>query len=89
VKHRSQKTDKPSLDEARLLSRFRKKQLDAEQAEKVRKAVQESRNDEELQPRQHELTKPGDPRQLRGIPCLAQGVGGAIAGSLPHAADFG
>lgn len=29
---------------------------------------------------------PGDARKLRGIPCLAEGVGGAMMGTLPHVA---
>lgn len=73
------------LDEARLHSRYRKLTLDAEVAEKVRQILAESRDDEPPEePRRHELTKPGDPEQMRGVPIRARGVRGAHKGSVPH-----
>lgn len=35
-------------------------------------------------PLRHELTKPGDPLALRGIPAIGRGVGGAVAGTQPE-----
>lgn len=40
-------------------------------------------NDAKLPPR-YELTKPGDPHALRGIPMYAKGVGGTVRGTAPE-----
>lgn len=71
------------VDEARLLERFRQACAARIQIVKIQQAVTESREDDEQKPR-HELTKPGDPEKLRGIPVIGRGVGGAIKGSSPH-----
>lgn len=36
----------------------------------------------------YKSTPLGDPRVLRGIPCLAPGVGSTIAGTAPHTLPF-
>lgn len=33
-------------------------------------------------------TSGGDERRLRGVPCIARGVGGAIPGSSPHQQEW-
>ena len=33
-------------------------------------------------------TPDADPQDLRGIPCIARGVGGATRGSSPHLVDY-
>lgn len=43
-------------------------------------------NPDELEDRHRYIaTAAGDERRLRGIPCLARGIGGAIKGTRPHA----
>ena len=33
-------------------------------------------------------TNGGDPRALRGVPCVGRGIRGAIAGTSPHDLNF-
>lgn len=42
-------------------------------------------DDPQFRERVYRTTAAGDERKLRGIPCIARGVGGAIPGSSPHA----
>jgi hypothetical protein len=67
-----------------LLPRFYRRQQEAEASASVAEAVNESIADETFTPRSS-ITKPGDHRRLRGIPCIARGVSGVQAGSDPVA----
>jgi hypothetical protein len=66
----------------RLLPRF-DRELQLEDAKKMRRVVIETGHDDELVTC---ATAGGDPRRLRGIPAVGRGTGGAIAGSDPLAA---
>lgn len=81
-----------SLDEARLLPRVRvpselleRRRLERRQAAALDAAIAAEPEGKPL-PLRYELTKPGDPRQLRGIPAIGRGVGGAIRGTQPEQA---
>jgi hypothetical protein len=80
-----------SVDEARLLPRFRERSpiLDRRsmlraQAAVLRDAVEAT--PEKPEPIRRELTKPGDPQRLRGIPAIGPSVAGAIPGTNPATA---
>lgn len=62
----------PSLDRRRL-----------ERAQAAALLDSLATNDEPM-PLRHELTKPGDADQLRGIPAIGRSVAGAIPGSNPE-----
>lgn len=84
-------TSNPSSDDARLLPRFRagssalleRQRLERRQAAVLLSVVEDEPEGKPL-PLRHELTKPGDPRALRGIPAIGRAVGGAIAGTQPE-----
>lgn len=84
----TRKSHRGAGDDARLLPRHRadtpsleKRRLERAQAAVVLEAL--ATNDEPL-PLRHELTKPGDADQLRGIPAIGRSVAGAIPGSNPE-----
>lgn len=67
-----------------LLARYRQEQLAAHHRELVRIAAPSQTLeavDQADHPRRFEFPQPQD---LRGIPVIGHGVGGAIPGSLPH-----
>lgn len=75
-------------DDARLLPRHRepspildRRRLEREQATALLDVLATNTGDK--LPLRHELTKPGDTAQLRGIPVLGAGAG-AIRDTLPH-----
>jgi hypothetical protein len=85
------KNSPTSLDEARLLPRFRdtsplleRRRMLRIQAKVLADAI--AANPDKPLPLRRELTKPGDPRRLRGIPAIGPSVGGAIPGTNPEAA---
>lgn len=75
---------RPDADEARLLPRYRgnqssfleRRRLQREQAAALLHAV--ATDPDTPLPLRDILTKPGDPRQLRGIPAIGRGVTGAL-----------
>jgi len=82
-------TSRGAGDDARLLPRHRandtpvleRRRLERAQAAAVLDSLATS--DEPL-PLRHELTKPGDADQLRGIPAIGRSVAGATPGSNPE-----
>lgn len=81
-------TTRTTADDARLLPRHREPSplLDRHQLERAQAAVlidSLATNTSHALPLRHELTKPGDTEQLRGIPVLGAAAG-ATADSLPH-----
>jgi len=58
-------------------------ELDRHNAELLREVAEDVGDGEESLPTKW-ATLGGDKRRLRGIPALAPGVGGAMAGTLPH-----
>lgn len=64
-----------------ILPRFYRRELERQDAEAVRIAVQEAEENVS-----EGATAGGDNRRLRGIPCVAQGVGGVSPGTDPYAA---
>lgn len=80
-----------SSDDARLLPRFRDSAgVLLEQSRRYRaqaQALAEGLEEQpaERRPLRHELTKPGDPRSLRGLPAIARGVSGVSPGTDPWA----
>lgn len=59
-------------------------ELDAHNAKIMVRIAQETSTSDEPMRQVKGATAAGDERRLRGIPCLAQGIGGAIKGSRPH-----
>lgn len=77
-----------TIDDARLLPRHRepspildRRRLERDQATALLDVM--ATNTSAALPLRHELTKPGDTAQLRGIPVLGAGAG-AIRDTLPH-----
>jgi hypothetical protein len=69
---------------SQLLSRYRLEEIAAQHRQAVRIAAPAQTIDVVQDMQRYEQTKGGDPRELRGIPVIGHGVGGAIPGSLPH-----
>src|SRR5215471_5616939 len=72
----------------RLASKFRRQELEAEQARLLRKALAEANvdADEVLNGngrRRVRARAGGDPRSLRGLPVVGSGMGGVIPGTRP------
>lgn len=59
-------------------------ELDRHNAELLKEVAEDVAQDQPLPTKF--ATLGGDKRRLRGIPALAPGVGGAMAGTLPHIA---
>lgn len=75
---------KLTIDEARILPRLRPSSGILEQHRMRREqATVLIENVAEYKPK-NALTKPGDPRQLRGIPAIGRSVTGAIPGTDPR-----
>ena len=65
------------------LARFRKFELEIEQARILKEILGEASDAEPP----HPLSKPGGPLKLRGVPIVGQGgIGGAIRGTQPEQA---
>lgn len=82
------------IDLARLLPHLRdpsyspllaRRLRDREQARILDESVADEKDGKPL-PLRQEITKPGDPRRLRGIPAIGPGVGGASPGTQPEMA---
>jgi hypothetical protein len=65
---------------SRLLARLQRDRLEQEHAELVREALLAGNVDRPSSAR----SAPADPFRLRGIPCIARGVSGALPGSQPE-----
>lgn len=81
-------TNRLSVDDARILPRLRaqgpfleRRVMERNQAQALAAALE---NENARMPR---LVK-AEPGDLRGIPCLAKGVGGAVKGTSPHLVMF-
>jgi len=84
VAHQS---NRPSLDEARLLPRLRPDGAFVQQSRRLHAQAQvlaDTVEDTDTRPLRHELTKPGDPLALRGIPAIGRSVSGAIPDTNPE-----
>lgn len=70
----------PSADDARLLPRYRPpgQLLERRRLERLQAHALTSTPLDPRKPLRHELTKPGDPIALRGIPVIGRGVTGAV-----------
>lgn len=66
------------------MTRWRLDEVEAQHREAVDIAVPRTGDEIREPDRRHELTKPGDPRKLRGIPAIGRNVAGAVSGSVPH-----
>jgi hypothetical protein len=67
------------------LARFRKFELEIEQARILKEILDDASDAEPLI--RSPLSKPGDPLKLRGVPIVGQGgIGGAIRGTQPEQA---
>lgn len=84
----NKRNNSQSADDARLLPRYRERGdlLEQRRRERQQAAVLLDTPAPELPaaPLRHLLTKPGDPRQLRGIPAIGRSVTGAIPGTDPE-----
>ena len=67
-----------------LLARYRQEELASQHRQLIRIAAPAQSMDVVQDVRTYQQTKGGDPRELRGIPVIGHGVGGAIPGTLPH-----
>jgi hypothetical protein len=80
------KTDQITVDEARLLPRFRavfdRVHMNHSQAEALTAEVTRA-NSQGIPVRPPKTPAGGDPMSLRGIPAIGRGVGGAITGTRP------
>lgn len=65
----------------RLAAKYRRNELRAEAYRNVTQAVSEA---VETTPVLIVAALPGDTRKLRGIPCIARGVGGTSPGTSPE-----
>lgn len=70
-------------DDHHLLSRYRR---DYHQTRALANVILDSPEPVKINSKIHVSKLPGDPLALRGIPCLANGVGSAIRGTNPEQA---
>lgn len=73
----------PDLDTGRLATRYRHAELNAESERRITKAMRESRSSSTV-PHPNARFEFPDPADLRGIPCIAPGVGGTSPGTNPE-----
>jgi hypothetical protein len=73
------RSEPPHPDEARLLPRLRRHELEAEQARILARVLAEVEDELRADPR----AAAGDPARLRGLPAVGRGIAGAVSGSDP------
>jgi hypothetical protein len=70
---------------ASILLAVKHAELDQHNAQTLHRIARETSTDDTPIRTARGATAAGDERRLRGIPCLARGIGGVIAGTSPHA----